>query len=135
MEKELENNLEKEDLSAEKSEIIDNDNASNDEVVKEINNSRQNVKVRKKKKKRNKILLIIDFFILLVVIYFVIGYFNFFNISKDKKPIFQAEINQYDHLSGNVTVHDYKIYKIVKYEIPNQSVSYSMKLWFMDDIK
>ena len=36
---------------------------------------------------------------------------------------------------GEVTVHDYKIYKIVKFKIPNKSISYSMKLWFMEDVK
>lgn len=89
----------------------------------------------KKKKTRNMILLVIDAIILVIVAYFVVGYFNFFKISKGEEPVMKAEVKSYEYGMGDVTVHDYKIYKIVKYEIPNKSLSYSMKLWFMDDVK
>lgn len=90
---------------------------------------------RKNKKARNIIWLIIDALIILVVAYFVVGYFNFFNISKGKEPIFEGNVTNYKYNSGNVTVYDYKIYKVVKYKIPDKNISYSMKLWFMEDVK
>lgn len=89
----------------------------------------------KKKKSRNIIWIIVDVIIVLIVAYFVIGYFNFFNISKEKEPIFAGKIKKYEYGVGNVTVHDYKLYKVVEYEVPDQNISYSMKLWFMDDVK
>ena len=89
----------------------------------------------KKKRVRNIIWIIIDALIVLIVAYFVVGYFNFFNISKGKEPVFEGEVTNYKRGIGNVTVHNYKLYKVVEYEIPDQNVSYSMKLWFMDDVK
>lgn len=89
----------------------------------------------KKKKVKNIVLGIIDVFIVLIVIYFVIGYFNFFKISKEQKPVIDGVVTSYDKNGGHVTVHNYKIYKIVKYRIPERKISYSMKLWFMDDVK
>lgn len=91
--------------------------------------------MKKKKRVRNIIILFIDLIIILIVGYFVIGYFNFYNIGKGKDPVFEGEIREYQKTPGVVTVHDYKLYKVVEYEIPNQNVTYSMKLWFMDDVK
>ncbi len=95
-----------------------------------MNNNRTN-----KRRVKNIVLAIIDVFIVLVVIYFIIGYFNFFKISKEQKPVIEGTTTSYTKNGGEVTVHNYTIYKIVKYKIPNKNISYSMKLWFMDDVK
>lgn len=91
--------------------------------------------MKNKKKGKTITLLIIDFIIVLVVIYFIIGYFNFFKITKEQEPIFEGKKTTYMKKGGEVTVNHYTIYKIVKYKIPNQNISYSMKLWFMEDVK
>lgn len=91
--------------------------------------------MKKKKRIRNTIVLIIDVIIVAIVAYFVVGYFNFHNITKKEKPVFEGEVIKYKKASGEVTVHDYKLYKIVEYMIPGKNVTYSMKLWFMDDVK
>ena len=86
--------------------------------------------------KRNIILWIIaDLFVLALVIYFMISYVNFFKISKEKNPLISGEKRNYSYNSGKVTVNDYKIYKIIKYEMPDKKVTYSMKLWFMKDVR
>lgn len=87
------------------------------------------------KKGRTFIWLVIDTIIILIVIYFILGYFNFFKISKEQQPLFEGVKSEYIKNGGEVTVNDYKIYKIVKFKIPNQNISYSMKLWFMEDVK
>ena len=87
------------------------------------------------KRVRNTIWIIVDIIIVLIVAYFVVGYFNFFNISKEKAPIFEGKVTSYNNETGTVTVHNYALYKVVEYEIPNKNISYSMKLWFMDDVK
>ena len=79
--------------------------------------------------------VIIDILIVLVVAYFIVGYFNFFKISKEQNPIFDGTVTSYKKNEGEVTVNDYMIYKIVKFKIPNKNISYSMKLWFMEDVK
>ena len=88
-----------------------------------------------KRKVRNIIFGIIDVIIVLVVIYFIIGYFNFFKITKSQDPVFEGTKTEYVKNGGEVTVHNYKVYKIVKYSVPGKKISYSMKLWFMDDVK
>lgn len=93
------------------------------------------MKTRKKSKTRNIILIILDIIIVLIAIYFVIGYFNFFRITKEQKPVTDGKVTTYQKNGGEVTVNNYTVYKIVKYQVPNQKVSYSMKLWFMDDVK
>lgn len=90
---------------------------------------------KKKGKVKTIIWLTIDILIVLIVAYFIVGYFNFFKISKEQKPVFEGNIKSYIKNEGEVTVNDYKIYKIVKYKIPNKNISYSMKLWFMEDVK
>lgn len=89
----------------------------------------------KKNKMKRTIWLVIDIIILLIVAYFIIGYFNFYNISKNKEPIFTMEKTSYEKNDGTVTVNDYKLYKIVEYKVPNKQVTYSMRLWFMSDLK
>lgn len=90
----------------------------------------------KKRKIRNFIMAIVDIFVVLIVIYFIIGYINFYNLSNDKKPLFVVKENDYTTTSGDkVNIYDNVIYKIVKQEKPGKSISYSLKLWFMDDIK
>ena len=91
--------------------------------------------MKKRSKAKTTIWIIIDVIIVLIVAYFIVGYFNFFKISKEQKPVFEGEINKYEKDKGEVTVHNYTLYKIVEYKIPDQRVTYSMKLWFMDDIK
>ena len=60
---------------------------------------------------------------------------------KDIKPIQEILVKSQEQLEflakngGEVTVNNYTIYKIVKYKIPNRNISYSMKLWFMEDVK
>ena len=89
----------------------------------------------KKNKMKRTIWLVIDAIILLIVAYFIIGYFNFYNISKNKEPIFTMNKTSYEKNDGTVTVNDYKLYKIVEYKVPNKQVTYSMRLWFMSDLK
>lgn len=91
--------------------------------------------MKKNKKIRNIIFIIIDIIIVLIVVYFVLGYLNFFKISKEQEPLLAGEKKEYNKDNGIVTVHDYTIYKIVEYKIPEQNITYSMKLWFMDDVK
>lgn len=91
--------------------------------------------MKKNKKARNIVLVIMDIIIVLIVAYFVLGYFNFFKISKEQEPLFAGEKKEYVKGDGIVTVHNYTIYKIVEYKIPDQNITYSMKLWFMDDVK
>lgn len=95
--------------------------------------------MKRRKKTRNIIWIFIDIIIVLVVAYFVVGYLNFFKISHEKSPLFEMETNTYKPQDSNdiVTVHDYKIYKIVevKTETPKKAITYSMKLWFMEDVK
>ena len=90
---------------------------------------------KKKGAVRTIIWIIIDILIVLVVAYFILGYFNFFKISKEQKPLFEGNVTSYTKNEGKVTVNNYTIYKIVKYKIPNKNISYSMKLWFMEDVK
>lgn len=89
----------------------------------------------KRSKGKTIFLIIMDVIIVLVVIYFIVGYFNFFKITKDQTPIFEGKTTSYEKNGGEVTVHNYTIYKIVKYKVPSKNISYSMKLWFMDDVK
>ena len=91
--------------------------------------------MKNKRKGKTITLIIIDCLIVILVIYFIIGYFNFFKITKEEAPIFEGKTTTYEKNGGEVTVNDYTIYKIVKYKIPNQNISYSMKLWFMEDVK
>ena len=91
--------------------------------------------MKKNKTLTTTIWIIIDILIVLVVAYFVVGYFNFFKIKKEQAPVFEGVTNKYEKDKGEVTVHDYKLYKIVEYKIPDKSITYSMKLWFMDDVK
>ncbi len=88
-----------------------------------------------RRKKKNIAFIILDVIIVLVVIYFIIGYLNFFKITKNQDPIFEGKTSTYEKNGGEVVVNDYKVYKIVKYTVPNKKISYSMKLWFMDDVK
>lgn len=88
----------------------------------------------KKKKIRNIILLIIDIIIVLLSIFFVIGYINFYKLSHDQKPLFVLEERHYNSYSDLIDVYDNYIYKIVRYEVPDRSVNYSLKLWFMEDV-
>ena len=88
-----------------------------------------------KRKVKNTIMLILDVIVVLLVIFFIIGYFNFSSISKGKEPVYEGVISSYEKGDGTVTVHDYMLYKVVKYEIPKKNVTYSMKLFFMDDVK
>lgn len=89
----------------------------------------------KGKKIRNIIMAIIDVIIVLIVIYFIIGYINFYNLSNEKEPLFVVKENNYvTNSEDQVYVYDNILYKIVKYEKPGKSISYSLKLWFMNDI-
>lgn len=89
----------------------------------------------KKKKIRNIILLIIDIFVVLLSIFFVIGYVNFYKLSHDEKPLFVLGERHYDSNNNLVDVYDNYVYKIIRYEVPEKSVNYSLKLWFMKDVE
>ena len=88
----------------------------------------------KKKKIRNIILGIIDVVVILLAVYFVIGYVNFYKIKNNEKPIFVVQEKKYSNGSGNVHVYDNIVYKIVKYEIPEESLSIGLRLWVMKDV-
>lgn len=91
--------------------------------------------MKKGSKTKTAIWIIIDIIIILIVAYFVLGYFNIFKIRQGQEPIFEGKVNKYQKDEGEVTVHDYTLYKIVEYKIPDKNITYSMKLWFMDDVK
>lgn len=98
------------------------------------------MKKENKRKIRNIVLIAIDIVVILLVIYFVFGYLNFFQISKEKNPVFELEsptTYKLENSNNIVKVYDYKVYKIVKVktETPKKAVTYSMKLWFMKDVK
>lgn len=89
----------------------------------------------KRKKKRNLIFKILDVLIVAILIYFIVGYINFYKITNDKKPLFTINEKKYDVENGTVKVYHNGIYKIVEHEVTGVNKSYSLKLWFMDDIK
>ena len=60
--------------------------------------------MKKNKKIRNIIFIIIDIVIVLIVAYFVLGYLNFFKISKEQEPLFAGEKKEYVKDNGVVTV-------------------------------
>lgn len=95
--------------------------------------------MKNRKKSKNIILICIDIIIVLIVAYFVLGYFNFYKISHEEKPLFEMTSNTYKKQDSDavVKVYDYKIYKIVevKTDVPKKTITYSMKLWFMEDVK
>ena len=98
------------------------------------------MKEQKMKKRRNIIWVIIDIFIVLVVIYFGFGYLNFFKISNEEEPLFKFEepvTYKPQDSDAIVKVYNYKIYKIVetRTDVPKKTITYSMKLWFMKDVK
>lgn len=106
-----------------------------DNVVEPVIVQSNSITVHKKRRVRNIILTIINIFIVALVIYFVIGYFNFFKITKNQDPVLAGTKTEYEKNGGQVVVHDYKVYKIVKYTVPGKNITYSLKLWFMDDVK
>lgn len=140
---ETENEEKVEEEIKEEGEVVEESKAEDETVVEEkvteenektVQSNNDN-KVRKKKKRKNLFWLIIDAIIVLIVVYFVIGYVNFYKISQDQKPLFEGETSEYVKNNGVVKVNDYKIFKIVSFEIPDQTITYSMKLWFMEDVK
>jgi len=78
---------------------------------------------------------ILDVIVVLILIYFIIGYINFYKITNDKKPLFTISEKNYEVENGKVKVYHSGVYKIVEHEITGVNKSYSLKLWFMDDIK
>ena len=109
------------------------------EDIKEIEKTENNKKLNEykpKKKKINIIMIIIDIIIILLVGYFVIGYLNFINIKDNKEPVFVVDTKTYNYDSNTIiTVYDNKIYKVIKQENKDKNIIYSLKLWFMDDVK
>lgn len=109
------------------------------EDIKDIEKTENDKKLNEykpKKKKINIIMIIIDILIILLVGYFVIGYLNFTKIKDGKDPVFVVDTKTYDYDSNTViTVYDNKIYKVVKQENKDKNIIYSLKLWFMDDVK
>ena len=102
----------------------------------ETENNKELHEYKPKKKKINIIMIILDIIIILLVAYFVIGYLNFNKIKDGKEPIFVVDTKTYNYDSNTViTVYDNKIYKVVKQENKDKNIMYSLKLWFMDDVK
>lgn len=102
----------------------------------ETENNKELHEYKPKKKKINIIMIILDIIIILLVGYFVIGYLNFNKIKEGKEPIFVVDTKTYNYDSNTViTVYDNKIYKVVKQENKDKNIMYSLKLWFMDDVK
>ena len=102
----------------------------------ETENNKELHEYKPKKKKINIIMIILDIIIILLVGYFVIGYLNFSKIKDGKEPIFVVDTKTYNYDSNTViTVYDNKIYKVVKQENKDKNIMYSLKLWFMDDVK
>lgn len=89
----------------------------------------------KKKKTRNTIFKILDVIIVLVLIYFIIGYVNFYKITNDKKPLFTISEKSYNVEGGKVKVYHNGLYKIVEHEVTDVNKTFSLKLWFMKDVK
>ena len=75
-----------------------------------------------------------DVLFVFLILWFVLGYLNFNKLSKGEKPIFVVSEEKYDVSDGKITVYDNVIYKIVKYEKSYVHTTYSLKLWFMDDV-
>lgn len=75
--------------------------------------------------------------ILLLVFWFILGYFNFQNITNKKKPIYVVKKETYKtKQNGNnieVTKYDNVIYKIIKVD-EGLRTTYKLKLWFMEDL-
>lgn len=92
-------------------------------------------KNRDKKFNTNIIFYILDALLVIIAIYFMLGYINFYKYSNDQKPLFTFSEKKYQVPDGNVTVKNYYIYKIVRHEVTNNSVTYGLKLWFMKDVK
>ena len=119
--------------------ILNNKEEINEHDIKDIEKTENDKKLNEykpKKKKINIIMIIIDILIILLVGYFVIGYLNFSKIKDGKDPVFVVDTKTYDYDSNTViTVYDNKIYKVVKQENKDKNIIYSLKLWFMDDVK
>lgn len=88
-----------------------------------------------KKKRRNIFLIIIDVIIVLLAVYFIIGYVNFYKISHEKEPFFVVKEDHYEINEQKIDVYDNIIYKIVRDEIPGESLNIRLKLWFMKDVE
>ena len=58
------------------------------------------MKTRSKSKTKSVIFIILDIVIVLIAVYFVIGYFNFFKISKEQKPVIEGKVNTYQKNGG-----------------------------------
>ena len=75
--------------------------------------------------------------ILLLVFWFILGYFNFQNITNKKNPIYVFKKETYKtKQNGNnieVTKYDNIIYKIIKVD-EGLRTTYKLKLWFMEDL-
>ncbi|CDA23434.1 unknown [Mycoplasma sp. CAG:611] len=75
--------------------------------------------------------------ILLLVFWFILGYFNFQNITNKKNPIYVVKKETYKtKQNGNnieVTKYDNVIYKIIKVD-EGLRTTYKLKLWFMEDL-
>lgn len=88
----------------------------------------------KKKKFKKIIFIFVDIIVLILAIYFVFGYYNFIRISKSEEPYLILDEHTYTEDDTNVTVYHGGIYKIVRQEVPNKSITMRLKLWFMKDI-
>lgn len=78
------------------------------------------------------LIIVLDVIAVLLIAWFALGYFNFYKITSLKEPIYVVREKDYDVSNGHVHVYDNIIYKIVEYK--SSDITYSIKLWFMEDI-
>lgn len=115
--------------------VNENENVEKtDEAVTTDENVVENKNV-KKKRVRNAIFKVLDVVVLLMLVYFIIGYVNFYKITNDKKPLFTISEKSYNVENGKVKVYHNGLYKIVEHEVTDVNKTYSLKLWFMKDVK
>lgn len=92
-----------------------------------------------KKEKRGKsvigtvISIVLWIIVILIFAMGVIGFVNFDRVQNGKDLILLVDEQNYVEGNIEVEVHNFGVYKIVK-TVDQEGYTYSLKLWFMDDI-
>lgn len=115
--------------------VNENENVEKKDEAVTIDENVVDNKNVKKKRARNAIFKVLDVVVLLMLVYFIIGYVNFYKITNDKKPLFTISEKSYNVENGKVKVYHNGLYKIVEHEVTDVNKTYSLKLWFMKDVK
>lgn len=79
-------------------------------------------------------IILVDILIILLILYFILGYFNFYRVSKQEEPYLIFDEKTYEVETGTVKVYDGKIYKIISHKIDGGDTTLRIKLWFMSDL-